>query len=134
MLSETRFRLLFSAFSLGLGPVLALGGSATSGWAKTPFDGPWAVTIMTESGTCDPAYRYAVIVADGNVASDARESSGLIAISNKVDEQGHVKVNLSRGEQKANASGKLSPGGGIGTWTGKSSSAVCSGPWEAKRN
>jgi hypothetical protein len=134
MLSDTRFRMLFSAFSLALGLALALGGTATPGWAKTPFDGPWAVTIMTENGTCDPAYRYAVVVADGNVSYDARESSGLIAISGKVDGQGHVKVNLSRGEQQANASGKLSPSGGIGTWTGKSSSVACSGRWEAKRN
>src|SRR6476646_5296332 len=107
MLSETRFRMVFPAFTLALGLVLAQGGAATSGYAKTPFDGPWAVTIMTESGSCDPAYRYAVIVADGNVAYDARESSGLIAISGKVDGQGNVKVNLSRGEQHANANGKL---------------------------
>jgi len=123
--------LLLLVCGVALGLSLPGTGPAT---AKTPFDGPWAVTIMTESGTCDPAYRYAVVVADGNVASDARESSGLIAISGKVDDQGHVKVNLSRGEQKANASGKLSPSGGIGTWTGKSSSAICSGRWEAKRN
>jgi hypothetical protein len=102
--------------------------------AKTPFDGPWAVTIMTKSGSCDPAYRYALVVADGTVTYDARESSGLIAISGKVDGQGQVKVNLSRGEQQANANGKLSQNGGAGTWTGKSSSVACSGRWEAKRN
>ena len=121
--------LLVSGVALGL----SLTGSSPA-VAKTPFDGAWAVVIMTESGSCDPAYRYAVVVADGNVRSDARESGGLIAISGKVDEQGHVKVNLSRGEQKANASGKLSPSGGIGTWSGKTSSAACSGRWEAKRN
>jgi hypothetical protein len=102
--------------------------------AKSPFDGSWAVTIMTESGTCDPAYRYAVVVSDGQVVSDARESTGVVAISGKVDGGGNVKVSVSRGEQQANASGKLSPNGGVGTWAGKSSSTACTGRWEARRN
>jgi hypothetical protein len=110
-----------------------LAGAAPAA-AKTPFDGPWAVTIMTESGGCDPAYRYAVVVADGNVLADARESSGLIGISGRVDGQGQVRVTLSRGEQQASASGRLSPTAGSGTWTGRSASAACSGRWEAKRN
>ena len=89
---------------------------------------------MTQSGTCDPAYRYAVSVSNGNIIADARESSGVVAISGKVDGSGQVKVNLSRGEQQANATGKLSANGGAGTWSGKSSSSACSGSWEAKRN
>jgi hypothetical protein len=112
---------------------LLLAGIQSAG-AKNPYDGPWAVTILTDSGSCDPAYRYAVMVSDGQVASDARESTGVVAVSGKVEGDGRVKVNLSRGEQQANASGKLSPSGGVGTWAGKSSSAVCSGRWEAKRN
>ncbi len=133
MPSESLSRPLFLATSLGFGVALACAADAPAG-AKTPFDGPWAVIIMTESGSCDPAYRYAVMVADGNVTYDARESSGLIAISGKVDGKGAVKVNLRRGEQQADASGRLSENGGTGTWAGKSSSSVCSGRWEAKRN
>ena len=121
----------FVAFSLAAG--LLLPGALSAG-AKGPYDGPWAVTIMTENGSCDPAYRYAVMVSDGHVVSDARESVGVVAISGKVEDDGRVKVNLSRGEQQANASGKLSPLGGVGTWAGKSSSVACSGRWEAKRN
>jgi hypothetical protein len=102
--------------------------------AKTPYDGPWAVTIMTHSGTCDAAYRYAVSVSDGNIIADARESSGVVAISGKIDGSGQVKVSLGRGEQHASATGKLSANGGTGTWSGKSSSSACSGSWEAKRN
>src|SRR3954447_12199543 len=119
MLSYARSRVLFLA--LGIAPAAAVPVEA-----KAPFDGPWAVTIMTESGTCDPAYRYAVVVADGNVSSDARESTGLIAISGKVDGKGQVKVSLRRGEQEASASGRLSQNGGAGVWTGKSPSTVCS--------
>jgi hypothetical protein len=120
-----------------LGPCVAVGLALPAGAplaAKSPYDGPWAVTIMTESGDCDQAYRYAVVVADGQVTSDARESAGVVAISGKVDGGGNVKVSVSRGEQQANASGKLSPSGGVGTWAGKSSSTTCSGRWEARRN
>jgi hypothetical protein len=127
MLAETKYVPLFLALGF------ALAGPAPAA-AKTAFDGPWAVTIMTENGSCDPAYRYAVVVADGQVATDARESSGVVAISGKVDGQGQVKVNLSRGQTQANASGKLSQEGGAGTWAGKSSTVACSGRWVAKRN
>ena len=121
----------FVAFCLSGG--LGLAGLSSAG-AKSPYDGPWAVTIMTDSGSCDPAYRYAVVVSDGKVISDARESTGVVAISGKVEGDGRVKVNLSRGEQQANATGQLSPSGGVGTWAGKSSSAACAGRWEARRN
>jgi hypothetical protein len=112
--------------------VLAAGHSATQ--ARTPYDGPWAVTIMTEKGTCDPAYRYAVVVADGKVVSDARESTGTVNISGKIDAGGNVSVNVWRGEQHAAGTGKLSDTSGAGTWTGKTSSASCAGRWEARRN
>ena len=127
MQSNSRFRRLF--FTLGM----AVAGAGMAE-AKAPFDGPWAVIIMTQSGTCDPAYRYAVSVTDGNIVADARESSGVVAISGKIDGAGQVRVNLNRGEQRASAIGKLSANGGAGTWSGKSSSSACSGSWEAKRN
>src|SRR6187551_3547713 len=94
----------FSVFLLAFALV---GGGYGPAQAKGPFDGTWAVTILTESGSCDPAYRYAVVVADGAIISDARESSGVVAISGKVDGRGQVRVNLSRGEQSANGSGML---------------------------
>ena len=121
------FSLFWLAFAL-------IGGGYGPAQAKGPFDGAWAVTILTESGSCDPAYRYAVVVADGAITPDARESSGVVAISGKVDGRGQVRVNLSRGEQSANGSGMLTTIGGTGTWSGKSSSAVCAGRWEARRN
>jgi hypothetical protein len=126
---DHRFSGLLLAFALvatgaGLGPVQARG----------PFDGAWAVTILTERGSCDPAYRYAVVVADGTITPDARESSGVVAISGKVDGRGQVRVNLSRGDQSANGSGTLTTAGGAGTWSGKSSSVACTGRWEARRH
>lgn len=128
MNSKTRLSFISCALLAILAP------ASSSSAAKSPFDGAWAVTIMTESGSCDPAYRYAVVVNDGNVTPDSRDSTGLVAVSGKVDGGGNVKVNVSRGEQHANASGKLSPAGGTGTWSGKSSSTSCTGRWEARRN
>ena len=124
-----RFRLSFLTLGLALA---ALGGGHAD--AKTPFDGAWAVTIMTTTGTCDPAYRYAVTVNNGNIVNDMRESSGVVAVSGKVDDSGQVRVSLRRGEQQASGRGKLSGSSGSGTWTGKSSTAGCSGRWEARRN
>jgi hypothetical protein len=107
--------------------------SAAAAPARTSFDGTWSVTIKTESGSCDPAYRYAVEIADGNVAANAKESSGLVNISGKVEANGQVKVSVRRGEQHADGAGRLSEKGGIGTWTGKSATTACSGQWEAQR-
>jgi hypothetical protein len=120
---------LFLALSAAL--VVANGGPAP---ARTPYDGPWAVMIITESGTCDPAYRYAVLISDGKVAYDANESSGLFNIAGRVDARGQVNVSIRRGGQHADGSGRLSDNTGAGTWTGNSSSDACAGRWEAKRN
>jgi hypothetical protein len=123
---------IFPCLFLALGGVSLGQGAVPS--AKPPFDGAWVVMIVTEKGTCDPMYRYAVLVADGKVVSDARESTGTINISGKIEPDGHVTVKVRRGEQRADGTGKLSETAGVGKWTGKSSSANCSGRWEATRN
>jgi hypothetical protein len=102
--------------------------------AKSAFDGTWAVIITTTSGGCDPTYRYVLHVADGVVSPDAKESSGVIDISGKVDSSGQVKVRVGRGQQHANGTGKLAANAGAGTWTGSSASEACAGRWEAKRS
>ena len=38
--------------------------------ARTPFDGAWNLLIITDRGTCDRAYRYALRIADGRVYYD----------------------------------------------------------------
>ena len=50
-----------------------------------------------------------------------------------VAEAGDVIGAIERGDQHANASGKLSGNSGVGRWIGKSSSTACSGRWEALR-
>jgi hypothetical protein len=94
------------------------------------FDGNWSVLVVTESGTCDAAYRYGVTVANGAV--HYRGESG-INVQGSVDDRGHVRVAIGRGDQRAVGTGQLSAAGGSGTWSGSSSSNRCRGHWEAER-
>lgn len=124
--SMTTARWLFAA--LALAAAIALAGAAKAG---AVHDGSWKVTIITQSGDCDPAYSYPVKVVDGRVTYSG---DGSFEISGNVGEGGNVSVAIARGDQKASASGKLSATSGSGQWSGKSSSTVCSGRWEATRS
>ena len=115
----------FAAAALTAAIVLA--GAAKAG---SSFDGSWKVTIITQSGNCDPAYSYPVKVVGGRVSYSG---DGSFDISGHVGDAGAVSVAIARGDQKASASGKLSANSGSGQWSGKSSSTSCSGRWEATR-
>ncbi len=108
----------------------------TAGWlgfapvmARTAFDGAWSVLIVTDQGTCDRAYRYALHIADGHVSYDDPNFS----VSGRVDGSGRVRVAVSAGGQTASGSGRLSGNYGRGSWSGHSSISQCSGHWEAER-
>jgi len=119
--------------SLGIALYAASVLSGLPASAKSAYDGTWVVTILTTQGGCDPAYRYIVHVADGDVTPQMDSSSASFDISGKVDGSGQVKVRVQRGDQHADGSGKLSESAGTGAWTGKSASEACAGRWEAKR-
>jgi len=108
---------------------LALPWTTTPAQARGPFDGNWSVLIVTDSGSCDRAYRYALKIADGRVFYDDPSFS----VSGHVDARGNVSVGVSAGGQSANGSGRLSGNYGDGHWSGRSSSSACSGHWEAER-
>jgi hypothetical protein len=108
---------------------LALPWTATPAQARGPFDGNWSVLIVTDSGSCDRAYRYALKIADGRVFYDDPSFN----VSGHVDARGNVSVGVSAGGQSANGSGHLSGNYGDGHWSGRSSSSACSGHWEAER-
>ncbi len=115
----------FAAAALTAAIVLAVSAKAGSS-----FDGAWKVTIITQSGNCDPAYSYPVKVVGGRVSYSG---DGSFDISGHVGDAGAVSVAIARGDQKASANGKLSANSGSGQWSGKSSSTSCSGRWEATR-
>jgi hypothetical protein len=97
--------------------------------AHTPFDGKWSVLIVTDAGTCDRAYRYALNINKGRVSYDDPSFS----VSGHVDRRGNVSVSVSAGDDRASGTGQLSGDYGSGDWTGRSAVSACSGHWQAER-
>lgn len=98
--------------------------------ATSAFDGLWSVLIITEQGTCDRGYRYAVRIKGGRVGhADPANSS--FKISGSVSSGGAARVSVTRGNQSAAGSGRLTRDSGSGRW--KSSKGECSGIWQAER-
>jgi hypothetical protein len=103
--------------------------TAPTAVARTSYDGRWSVLIVTDAGTCDRAYRYALNIVDGRVTYDDPS----FEVSGHVDAGGHVSVSVSAGGERASGTGELSGDSGRGRWSGHSSTSACSGYWEAER-
>ena len=98
--------------------------------AATAFDGDWSVIIMTQSGSCDRAYRYGVRIANGDVFYDG---GGPVDLQGHVFSNGSVRVRVSGAGQQADGQGRLSRTLGTGTWQGQGSLGACAGVWQAER-
>ncbi len=107
--------------------LLLLGAGAG---AAASFDGNWSVVIVTESGSCDAAYRYRLRIQNGVVHYNGEAD---VNVSGRVDPSGAVRVSVSRGQQHAQGTGRLDSNGGSGTWSGASTADRCRGRWEAER-
>jgi hypothetical protein len=105
-------------------------GATRSAVARTPYDGSWSVSIVTESGDCDRGYRYPVAIVDGRVMH-ADQGDQSFVISGQVNRKGAVSVSVRRGEQSAEGTGRLSLSDGQGQW--RSPSSNCYGYWTAER-
>ena len=106
------------------------GGVATPVKAQAAYDGLWSVLIITDKGTCDRGYRYAVRIKSGKVAhADPANSS--FRINGNVAGNGAISVSVARGDQSANGTGRISRDAGAGRW--KSAKGECSGTWQAER-
>jgi len=98
---------------------------------RTVFDGNWSVVINTESGPCDPQYRFGVQIINGAVVY---EGGGPANVQGQVSPNGAVWVSVSSGGQQASGQGRLARnGGGGGTWRGQGVSGACAGNWQAAR-
>jgi len=131
-MAEVRITLKKRSFILAGLAALLLGAAlwtAPAARARTSFDGNWSVLIVTDSGTCDRAYRYALRIVDGRITYPDQA----INVSGGVDAHGHVHVSVSAGGQHANGSGQLSSNYGQGHWSGASAGSRCSGYWQAER-
>jgi hypothetical protein len=116
---------------LALTAAIALGAATISGAALSqkgnPHDGNWSVEVITQKGDCDKAYRYPITVQNGAIrygGSEAFNASGGITSA------GAVKGSISRGEQRAQVTGRVSGTRGNGTWQ---TSTGCSGVWNADK-
>jgi hypothetical protein len=102
--------------------------AAPMGAARPNFDGYWSVLIVTEQGICDRAYRYPVVISGGQVGYAGQASFNVFG---RVGRNGAVTVTVSRGNQSASGSGRLSLSDGSGYW--RTAAGECSGTWTAER-
>ena len=98
--------------------------------AQASYDGLWSVLIVTDKGTCDRGYRYAVRINRGKVAH-ADPAGSSFRINGNVSGGGAIRVSVARGNQSANGTGRISRAGGSGQW--RSAKGECSGTWQAER-
>jgi len=99
------------------------GSAAAPALAQSPYDGQWQVTIVTNSGSCEPSASSTLTVADGKISAPGANVSGSIG------REGLVKVSING----AYANGQLSGNSGSGKWNGASAGIPCSGRWQASR-
>ena len=104
--------------------------AATPAFAQSRYDGLWSVLIITENGTCDRGYRYPLRIARGRV-NHANPASLSFTIRGNVASGGAIRVSVSRGQQSAHGTGRLSRSAGAGRW--RTTSGQCSGIWTAER-
>lgn len=96
--------------------------------ARTPFDGQWSITFITQSGDCSPSYNYPVIIENGAITSP-----GIETFRGSVTGSGAVRASVSVQDKRASGTGKLSGVRGRGTWSGFSGNQRCAGAWTAER-
>ena len=110
----------FAALALSQAPAAAAPAAA--------HDGRWSVEVVTQRGDCDRAYRYAILIENGQ----ARYGSSDFEVKGRVQPTGAVQASISRGADRADVVGRLTDGQGSGTWT-TSGAKACGGVWNAER-
>ena len=119
-------RLLAVAALATVGPAFA--APTAKAPAASANDGRWSVEVITRNGDCDRAYRYAILIENGQ----ARYGSTDFEVKGRVQPGGAVQASISRGADRADVIGRLADGQGSGTWT-TSGAKACGGVWNAER-
>ena len=115
--------------ALAFGAGLIAASSAPAASAKPDgFNGAWSVHLVTEAGSCERTYSYALAVENGRVRPTSDAST---TISGQVGADGAVYLDIRRGLGRADASGRLQANAGAGTW--RVAMVGCSGRWTAQR-
>ena len=100
-----------------------LTGAISPALAQSPYDGLWTVTIVTNSGSCEPSASSTLTVTDGKISAPGADVTG------SVGHEGLVKVSING----AYANGQITGNTGSGKWNGASAGIPCSGRWHAAR-
>jgi hypothetical protein len=119
---------IFAAAVLAVAAAPGAAGAGKAGGAGGGYNGTWNVLVITEAGTCDPAYSYPFRVSGGRILA-----AGAADVSGRVGPGGIVAVRISAGGRVASGNGRLSGSSGAGRWTARVSSGNCSGRWQATR-
>ncbi len=93
------------------------------------YDGLWSVSIRTQSGPCDPSYRYPARIVGGQIVPATNSFN--YQISGNVVSNGVIAVTVSQGLQSATGFGRLRGGSGGGRWSAGGN--TCTGIWTAMR-
>jgi hypothetical protein len=93
------------------------------------YDGLWSVSIRTQSGPCDPSYRYPARIIGGQIVPATNAFN--YQISGSVVPNGAIAVTVSQGLQSATGYGRLRGGSGGGRWSAGGN--TCTGIWTAMR-
>ena len=114
-------------------PLLALLGAcacllAGAAEARSPYDGQWDITFVTQSGDCGAVYHYSVMIENGVITSPAVQS-----FRGNVTNAGVVHATVALQEERATGAGRLTGVVGRGIWTGYSTDQRCAGAWTARR-
>lgn len=116
------------AFAVGFGLALAVPAHAAT---PSKFDGRWSIEVITEQGTCDKAYRYAVNIQNGEPKYAGREE---IVVNGRIAGDGHINGSIAYQENRADVVGALQAAGmGAGTWKYEGARSTCTGRWNAER-
>ncbi len=97
------------AMLFGCTTLLPAGGAE----ARSPYDGSWNITFVTQSGDCSPTYNYSVNIENGVITSPSAET-----FRGNVTSSGAVRASVAVQEKHASGSGKLTGVLGRGTWIG----------------
>ena len=103
--------------------LLLTAAAASPALAGSNYDGNWNVTVVTNSGSCEPTASSTLTVSDGKISAAGANVSGTIG------REGLVRVSING----AYANGQLSGNAGSGKWNGASAGIPCSGRWQASR-
>ena len=119
-------RFALALFLAGMSPAAAAPRQAAP---PDRFDGTWSVEIITETGSCDRAYRYPVRIENGR----ARFIGTAFVGEGGVTRNGAIRGSISNGAATADVRGRLDRNGfGTGTWVA-SGALSCRGHWNAER-